>query len=241
MTAVPAPARSSYACAAAGSRARASCSRVSPRCSDRASSCCRVSPAGSRLPRACSSRSPSPRCRCSAIGSLRRLADAEGAHARRARRVLGARGHAPEHRGPADGRAHPRRAPGAAAAAARLRCPRRCRRSSRAIARARRSTPARSCAASEVLATTSGEVEWELVLAAAEEQGERFLVTGAAPETGARRARRPASPSTPASRSSCCAHSTSELAARLTERTGVADRGSSTTRRSSPAKARSRS
>ena len=41
-------------------------------------------------------------------------------------------------------------------------------------------------------------------------------------EAGACPARRPASPSTPASRSSCCATLDEELAARLTERTGVA-------------------
>ena len=34
----------------------------------------------------------------------------------------------------------------------------------------------------DLLATTSGEIEWDLVLAAADEQGERFLITGAAPK-----------------------------------------------------------
>ena len=34
----------------------------------------------------------------------------------------------------------------------------------------------------DLLATTTGEIEWDLVLAAADEQGERFLITGAAPK-----------------------------------------------------------
>src|SRR5688572_22901467 len=35
----------------------------------------------------------------------------------------------------------------------------------------------------DLIATTPGSIEWDLVLAAADEQGERFLITGAAPKT----------------------------------------------------------
>ena len=88
-----------------------------------------------------------------------------------------------------------------------------------------------------ILATTSDEVDWDLVLAAAEEQGERFLVTGALQAVGARRARRRGSRSMPASRCSCCASST--RSSRCASRNGPASQsGSSTTLRSSPAKGR---
>ena len=73
----------------------------------------------------------------------------------------------------------------------------------------------------EILATTNNELDWKLVLAAAEEQGERFLVTGALPAVALSGAQ-----------AGVAEHAgvtvlvlrglDEELAMRLTERTGVA-------------------
>ena len=72
----------------------------------------------------------------------------------------------------------------------------------------------------ELIATTPGQIEWDLVLAAADEQGERFLITGAAPKVALSGAQ-----------AGVAEHEgitvivlrnlDDRLAARLTERTGV--------------------
>jgi signal transduction histidine kinase len=72
----------------------------------------------------------------------------------------------------------------------------------------------------DLLATTSGQIEWDLVLAAAAEQGERFLVTGAAPNVALSGAQ--AGVAEHAGISVIVLRNLDEqLAARLTERTGV--------------------
>jgi signal transduction histidine kinase len=72
----------------------------------------------------------------------------------------------------------------------------------------------------DLIATTSGQMEWDLVLAAAEEQGERFLVTGAAPNVALSGAQ--AGVAEHAGIGVIVLRNLDErLAARLTERTGV--------------------
>ncbi len=72
----------------------------------------------------------------------------------------------------------------------------------------------------DLLATTAGEIEWDLVLAAAEEQGERFLITGAAPGLALSGAR--AGVAEHAGIAIIVLRNLDQrLAARLTERTGV--------------------
>jgi signal transduction histidine kinase len=72
----------------------------------------------------------------------------------------------------------------------------------------------------DLIATTSGQIEWDLVLAAAEEQGERFLVTGAAPNVALSGAQ--AGVAEHAGIGVIVLRNLDErLAARLTERTGV--------------------
>jgi signal transduction histidine kinase len=72
----------------------------------------------------------------------------------------------------------------------------------------------------DLIATTSGPIEWDLVLAAAEEQGERFLVTGAAPNVALSGAQ--AGVAEHAGIGVIVLRNLDErLAARLTERTGV--------------------
>jgi hypothetical protein len=72
----------------------------------------------------------------------------------------------------------------------------------------------------DLLAATAGEIEWDLVLAAADEQGERFLITGAAPRLALSGAR--AGVAEHAGITIIVLRNLDErLAARLTERTGV--------------------
>jgi signal transduction histidine kinase len=72
----------------------------------------------------------------------------------------------------------------------------------------------------DLIATTPGPIEWDLVLAAADEQGERFLITGAAPKIALSGAR--ASVAEHAGTAVIVLRNLDErLAARLTERTGV--------------------
>jgi signal transduction histidine kinase len=72
----------------------------------------------------------------------------------------------------------------------------------------------------ELIATTPGQLEWDLVLAAADEQGERFLITGAAPKTALSGAQAPVAEH--AGITVIVLRNLDErLAARLTERTGV--------------------
>jgi signal transduction histidine kinase len=72
----------------------------------------------------------------------------------------------------------------------------------------------------DLIATTSGQIEWDLVLAAAAEQGERFLVTGAAPNVALSGAQ--AGVAEHAGIGVIVLRNLDErLAARLTERTGV--------------------
>jgi signal transduction histidine kinase len=72
----------------------------------------------------------------------------------------------------------------------------------------------------ELIATTPGPVEWDLVLAAADEQGERFLITGALPKMALSGAQ--AGVAEHAGISVIVLRNLDErLAARLTERTGV--------------------
>jgi signal transduction histidine kinase/HAMP domain-containing protein len=72
----------------------------------------------------------------------------------------------------------------------------------------------------DLLAATAGEIEWDLVLAAADEQGERFLITGAAPKLALSGAR--AGVAEHAGITIIVLRYLDErLAARLTERTGV--------------------
>jgi signal transduction histidine kinase len=72
----------------------------------------------------------------------------------------------------------------------------------------------------DLIATTSGQIEWDLVLAAATEQGERFLVTGAAPKVALSGAQ--AGVAEHAGIGVIVLRNLDErLAARLTERTGV--------------------
>jgi signal transduction histidine kinase/HAMP domain-containing protein len=72
----------------------------------------------------------------------------------------------------------------------------------------------------DLLATTPGQIEWDLVLAAAEEQGERFLITGAAPKTALSGARGTVEEH-PGVTVIVLRNLDEQLAARLTERTGV--------------------
>jgi signal transduction histidine kinase len=71
------------------------------------------------------------------------------------------------------------------------------------------------------LATTGGQVEWDLVLAAADEQGERFLVTGAAPRVALSGAEGSVAEH-PGITVIVLRNLDERLAARLTERTGIA-------------------
>jgi signal transduction histidine kinase len=72
----------------------------------------------------------------------------------------------------------------------------------------------------DLIVTTTGQIEWDLVLAAADEQGERFLITGAAPNMALSGAR--AGVEEHAGVSVIVLRNLDErLAARLTERTGV--------------------
>jgi len=72
----------------------------------------------------------------------------------------------------------------------------------------------------ELIATTPGQIEWDLVLAAADEQGERFLITGAAPKVALSGAQ--AGVAEHEGITVIVLRNLDErLAARLTERTGV--------------------
>ncbi len=72
----------------------------------------------------------------------------------------------------------------------------------------------------DLIAATPGQIEWDLVLAAANEQGERFLITGAAPNLALSGAR--AGVEEHAGVTVIVLRNLDEqLAARLTERTGV--------------------
>ena len=72
----------------------------------------------------------------------------------------------------------------------------------------------------ELIATTPGPIEWDLVLASANEQGERFLVTGAAPKMALSGARASVDEH-PGVTVIALRNLDERLAARLTERTGV--------------------
>jgi len=72
----------------------------------------------------------------------------------------------------------------------------------------------------DLIATTSGQIEWDLVLATADEQGERFLITGAAPKMALSGARA-AVDEHPDVTVIVLRNLDERLAARLTERTGV--------------------
>jgi len=72
----------------------------------------------------------------------------------------------------------------------------------------------------ELIATTVGEIDWDLVLAAAEEQGERFLITGAAPKLALSGAQAGVAEH-PGIGIIVLRNLDERLAARLTERTGV--------------------
>jgi signal transduction histidine kinase len=72
----------------------------------------------------------------------------------------------------------------------------------------------------DLLATTAGEIEWDLVLAAADEQGERFLITGAAPKLALSGARVGVAEH-PGITIIVLRNLDERLAARLVERTGV--------------------
>jgi signal transduction histidine kinase len=72
----------------------------------------------------------------------------------------------------------------------------------------------------DLIATTPGPIEWDLVLAAADEQGERFLITGAAPKIALSGARAGVEEH-PGVTVIVLRNLDERLAARLTERTGV--------------------
>jgi signal transduction histidine kinase/HAMP domain-containing protein len=72
----------------------------------------------------------------------------------------------------------------------------------------------------DLIATTSGQIEWDLVLATADEQGERFLITGAAPKMALSGARAGVDEH-PDVTVIVLRNLDERLAARLTERTGV--------------------
>jgi signal transduction histidine kinase len=72
----------------------------------------------------------------------------------------------------------------------------------------------------DLIATTPGSIEWDLVLAAADEQGERFLITGAAPKTALSGARAGVEDN-PGVTVIVLRNLDERFAARLTERTGV--------------------
>jgi signal transduction histidine kinase len=72
----------------------------------------------------------------------------------------------------------------------------------------------------DLIATTSRQIEWDLVLAAADEQGERFLITGAAPKLALSGARGIVEEH-PGVTVIVLRNLDEQLAARLTERTGV--------------------
>ena len=72
----------------------------------------------------------------------------------------------------------------------------------------------------ELIATTPGPIEWDLVLASANEQGERFLITGAAPKMALSGARAGVDEH-PGVSVIALRNLDERLAARLTERTGV--------------------
>jgi len=72
----------------------------------------------------------------------------------------------------------------------------------------------------DLIATTPGQVEWDLVLSAAQEQGERFLITGAAPKIALSGARAGVEEH-PGVNVIVLRNLDEQLAARLTERTGV--------------------
>ena len=72
----------------------------------------------------------------------------------------------------------------------------------------------------EPISTTGGQVEWDLVLAAADEQGERFLVTGAAPQVALSGAQSTVTEH-PGITVIVLRNLDERLAARLTERTGI--------------------
>jgi signal transduction histidine kinase len=72
----------------------------------------------------------------------------------------------------------------------------------------------------ELLATTPSQIEWDLVLAAADEQGERFLITGAAPNMALSGAQAGIAEH-PGITVIVLRNLDERLAARLTERTGV--------------------
>jgi signal transduction histidine kinase len=72
----------------------------------------------------------------------------------------------------------------------------------------------------DLIVTTTGQIEWDLVLAAADEQGERFLITGAAPKVALSGARAGVDEH-PGVTVIVLRNLDERLAARLTERTGV--------------------
>jgi hypothetical protein len=72
----------------------------------------------------------------------------------------------------------------------------------------------------ELLAATPGPIDWDLVLASANEQGERFLITGAAPKMALSGARAGVEEH-PGVTVIALRNLDERLAARLTERTGV--------------------
>ena len=72
----------------------------------------------------------------------------------------------------------------------------------------------------DLIATTPGQIEWDLVLAAADEQGERFLITGAAPKVALSGATGIVEEH-PGVTVIVLRNLDERLAARLTERTGV--------------------
>jgi signal transduction histidine kinase/HAMP domain-containing protein len=91
------------------------------------------------------------------------------------------------------------------------------------LARACESMALDACAlvrGEDLLATTAGAIEWDLVLAAADEQGERFLMTGAAPKLALSGARAGVAEH-PGISIIALRNLDERLAARLVERTGV--------------------
>ncbi len=91
------------------------------------------------------------------------------------------------------------------------------------LARACESMALDACAlvrGEDLLATTAGPIEWDLVLAAADEQGERFLMTGAAPKLALSGARAGVAEH-PGITIIALRNLDERLAARLVERTGV--------------------